>query len=390
MYIIFIFVIAYYFNRLQKKFYADNWNNNLYVNVAFEKNQVTEGEQTAIIESVINNKWLPLPFLFINFKLGNGFKTIDMNRIAADDKFSRNDLINVLMKQSVKKRVKIVCNRRGCYSIDGFSIGAHNLFLNEKFIENYSADSSLTVYPRTVDARRFERLIRNIDGDLKNNNSLYDDPFLIRGCREYQTYDEMRYINWKATARTGNLKVNVFDKISNSNVYLYVNLECQRVFSDNEVLEESMRLAKSFSIILSDYGIKNCVITNGKPYNSDNYVVIRKLDMGAAHLNRIDEALASIDLDKSLRKKNDDSPGETFSMRYGNEIAENAQKGFVILISNSHEKELCNGMKNLKKRGRPFLWITPVSSEADFVKCSGIEGNEYMWRLNYEGSGEMD
>ena len=49
----------------QKKIYSNNWNRDLYVNVAFEKNQVTEGEDTVIVESVINNKWLPLPFLLL-------------------------------------------------------------------------------------------------------------------------------------------------------------------------------------------------------------------------------------------------------------------------------------------------------------------------------------
>lgn len=388
MYIIFIFAIAYAFMAFQKKIYSNNWNRDLYVNVAFEKNQVTEGEDTVIVESVINNKWIPLPFLFINFKLENSFKTANMERVSADDKFTRNDLINVLMKQSVKKKIKIVCSRRGCYSIDSFSIKAYNLFLNEKFIEDYSGKSMLTVYPGTVDVRRFEELLKRIDGNLKNNDSFYDDCFLIRGCREYQPYDEMKYINWKATAKTGDLKVNVFDKISNSNVFIYVNLESLQVFADNEVLEESIRLAKSFAIVLSDYGMKSCVITNGKPQKSNAYVTVRKSDTGPAYLNRVDEALASIDLRKSISSKTD-AVDETFSEHYCNEILENADKGFIILISNSHEKNLCSCMRELKRHRNPFIWITPVASETEFENFNTIEGNEYAWRLKYEGAEEM-
>lgn len=91
----------------------------------------------------------------------------------------------------------------------------------------------------------------------------------------------MKYINWKATAKTGDLKVNIFDKISNSNVFIYVNLESLQVFADNEVLEESIMLAKSFAIVLSDYGMKSCVITNGKPQKSNAYVTVRKSDIGS-------------------------------------------------------------------------------------------------------------
>lgn len=154
------------------------------------------------------------------------------------------------------------------------------------------------------------------------------------------------------------------------------------------MLEESIRLAKSFAIVLSDYGMKSCVITNGKPQKSNAYVTVRKSDIGPAYLNRVDEALASIDLRKSISSKTD-AVDETFSEHYCNEILENADKGFIILISNSHEKNLCSCMRELKRHRNPFIWITPVASETEFENFNTIEGNEYAWRLKYEGAEEM-
>ena len=42
-----------------------------------------------------------------------------------------------------------------------------------------------------------------------------EDPFEYRGIREYQPYDDMRSVNWKATAKTGDLKVNQNTNINN-------------------------------------------------------------------------------------------------------------------------------------------------------------------------------
>ena len=386
MQLLFVFLIAYILMILQRKVYIKNWDKNLYVNVSFDKNHVTEGEDTTIIESVINDKWLPLPFLFFNFKLEKGLEAVENGRIAADDKFSRNDMINVLMKQSIKKYIKIKCCKRGKYKIDNFSIQAYNLLLDRNYSSDYCADSTLTVYPGTVDARRFEQMIKKMEGDLKNNSSLQVDPFLMRGLREYQTYDEMRFINWKATAKANELRVNVLDKINNSDVYIYVNLEVIQVFPNYEILEESIRLGKTFAVALSEYGIKSCIMTNGKETKSERFIAVNNPDSGPAYLNRVDEALAEICLEKIVPQKIREKSEESFIEYYGKEMKKNARKGFIILISNSRDSGLCTFMKNLKRERDYFAWIVPVAKGLDYEAVNGLEEYEYIWRLNYDGT----
>ena len=46
-------------------------------------------------------------------------------------------------------------------------------------------------------------------------------------------------------------------------------------------------------------------------------------------------------------------------------------------------------MRELKRHRNPFIWITPVASETEFENFNTIEGNEYAWRLKYEGAEEM-
>lgn len=390
MQILLMAVLVYGIVMLQRKLYSNNWDKELYLNVAFEDHQVHEGETTNIIETVINNKWLPLPFLYIRFKLEKSFQTVGEERIAADDKYSRDDLLNVLMKQSIKRKIKIKCAKRGKYTIDGFSVNAYNLLLDEKHMADYSCNSTLTVYPVAVDARRFEKLLKCIDGDLKNNNSLQDDPFLIRGCREYQTYDEMRLINWNATARSGELRVNILEKQANRDVYIYVNLETVGMFHNNEILEESIRLGKSFAMLFSKNGIKSCVMTNGTNGKNGRLIAVRTPDKGPAYINRVDEALAEIWLeDKTIQKTRDESE-ESFFALYEELLSDSARKGFIVLISNSRERHLQEYMQELKREGRPFVWIVPIATGTEYEKNPLLDGYEYAWRLSYEGAEVLD
>ena len=54
---------------------------------------------------------------------------------------------------------------------------------------------------------------------------IVDDPFMLAGVREYQYGDSMRDVNWKATAKTGNLQVNQRDFTADRRLMVYLNVE---------------------------------------------------------------------------------------------------------------------------------------------------------------------
>src|SRR5699024_1374580 len=47
---------------------------------------------------------------------------------------------------------------------------------------------------------------------IRNNESVYTQPLLTIGSREYMTSDALRGINWKQSARTGEFQAKVYEK----------------------------------------------------------------------------------------------------------------------------------------------------------------------------------
>ena len=61
-------------------------------------------------------------------------------------------------------------------------------------------------------------------GTLVTSNPLYEDLTRSRSIRDYQRGDEPRRINWKVSARTGNLMVNEFESTISYPLMVFLNL----------------------------------------------------------------------------------------------------------------------------------------------------------------------
>ena len=87
---------------------------------------------------------------------------------------------------------------------------SYDLFFTGHFVASVPVWTALYVYPKAADAQRLDLPFRNLMGQALARRSLLLDPFETQSVRPYESYDPYRSVNWKATARTGELKVNVF------------------------------------------------------------------------------------------------------------------------------------------------------------------------------------
>lgn len=385
MQIIFIALIASFLYYVQRRIYREHWDSGLEVHVEFEKDCSCESEETYIIEHVKNAKWLPLPFFYIKFKLSKNIAAVNDCSISGDDHLSRNDLFNILMRQEVTRKIKIVCQKRGRCRLDTFSVMANSLFLEEEYTREYPCSGELTIYPGNVNVEQFEKLLTFIDGNLRVQRSFQTDPYMIRGCREYMPFDEMRYINWGATVKSGEFKVNVFETIANKNGYIYLNLNRDSLVTSDEVLEESIRLTKAFAQFYSQRGIKSCFKSTGTNGISKMPIAIKKADAGAKYISKVNELLTDIRLVREEKNNLVKSQELGFMTLYRQDMAEQIQDGMVIIISNSSDKNLVQFLHSLKKADKDFIWVNPVEKAADFKPDFYLKKHQFMWRLGYEG-----
>jgi uncharacterized protein (DUF58 family) len=77
---------------------------------------------------------------------------------------------------------------------------------------------------------------------IVSQSKLLLDPFEFAGIREYRREDPMNRINWKASARTGELMVNQPDATTEHHVTILLDLDDPYILKNEALLEESIRI----------------------------------------------------------------------------------------------------------------------------------------------------
>lgn len=361
------------------------WNVNLRASAEFKEDQITEGDVVTLIEFIENRKWLPMPMITMKYTLDNCFKEINVKEKVLSDRYNRNEIFSILMFQRIKRKVNLICNRRGIYRINDLSILVGNLFLNDMYLCKLETKSKLTVYPKNVDYTKFIEVFQVIYGNIIMNNFMLEDPFVYRGVREYQIYDTMKMINWGATAKTGELKVNVLENTSQKDVIIFLNLQRDTIMLNSEVSEESIRLTKTLVQELNSQGIRSLIYTNGVDMETKEPIIIDKLKSGSSYMDIVNDALAHIEVKEggNVHSFNDE---KNFVDMYGSIIDKLAKREYLIFISNYQREDFQNMLLNIKKKNKPFSWIVPVSNINDLHINSGLKEEAKIWRMNWEGA----
>lgn len=138
----------------------------------------------------------------------------------------------------------------------------------------------------------------------------------------------MNSVNWTASARTGELMVNVHDSTSSQEAIIILNLETETVWVYEQLHEIAIRLAASISYYFLNTGVPTRMICNGSDCITDQVAVI-PTGSGLRHVNAIAEVLARIDLTRTVVSCTDQLHELT------NKMANSTSAPLYIMISNS-------------------------------------------------------
>lgn len=363
---------------LQRRLYVKFWDKGLTAVVSFGQEAITEGGEGTLREEIINNKILPLPMLRVKFQVDKSFLFQNEGNVTISDRCYKNDIFSVMFYQKVVRRLSFTGTKRGYYTIDQIDMVSTNLFMAENLVTKLPAEAQLYVYPRSVDTRRLEIPFRKMMGTILTNRYSYEDPFEFRGIRQYQSYDSMRDVNWKASAKTGELKVNVHDYTARQEVYLLLNLELDGLLIYEALREESIRIALSLSEMFVAQGVPTGILSNGCDLlNGEEFKITS--GSGRGHMNTIREMLSRIDLSKPCR-------------RFAECLQENSgglkkldTDTLFVLISTSQRNDLREAYVELTGRNVGSIWIQPLHKEMDQQGSLDSSSFELIrWEVSHE------
>lgn len=347
--------------------YRKFWGYGLSAEVRFAGEQIDEGQSVILQEKIENRKILPLPTLTVKFQLDRGLDYVNTENTSKTDKQYRNDCISVMPYQRVTRSLEMVGVKRGFYSVDEIDLVAMDLFYRQTLTAHCDNRTWLYVYPAHSGFPGFPQVFNRMYGECLTNRLLQEDPFEFKGIRDYTVTDPMRKVNWKASAKTGSLKVNQFYDTSSQQLTIFLNVEQTGVLKYEDLIEESIRVARNFIEEFIRKGIPVTLISNGVDKMSGQEIYLRE-GAGLSHIDSCLKQLAKMEIHGNVRSMER-------LIREQMERKRDSSEAVSLLISAEQSRELARAYLEYAGEKGSANWLIPIhaSTEKHLLKNVGEE-----------------
>lgn len=172
-------------------------------------------------------------------------------------------------KKEIAVSLRLKAQLRGVYylpPVHFFAGDPSGLF---RGVSRMGGEQYIYVFPRLKSA---EELVKTLtfEENQREDSMGPEDRCLIRGVRDYQLSDDLKSINWYATARTGSLKTNIYQRIDAEYCLVVFDLSASDQESSNidftrtedALLEDAISLAAGLALYHLEKGAKAAFYTN--------------------------------------------------------------------------------------------------------------------------------
>lgn len=347
-------IVAFLLFILEQRLYKRMWNRSLSVSVKFTSGSIFEGESGTLWEVIENRKRLPLSLLNVKFNTSRNLVFEDESGSRTTDRYYRNDVFMVGAREKVTRTLTFRGVHRGVYSITNVDLIAFDLFLVSRMTDEASVSTTLYVYPKPFDSSEFRLSLKQLNGEVLAKRHLLEDPFEYRGIREYQPFDSMRSINWKASAKTGDLKVNQKNYTALKSVRIFMNLEDSGVLKRTECVEASIRIAAGLCEFFLSQGMQTACYANAADLFTGEFVSL-EASGGAGQMDAIYRALARCDTETIY----------DFRECFGEKLFDDGRTVFTCFVAPNLYEDFVKIVTACQEKDMDYIWFCPLWESAD-------------------------
>jgi len=158
------------------------------------------GERNYVDVFVENRSILPAPYLIIKDK-----PDIFLNFIGP-----KSFLLNLKGKEKRRIRYTMQGKKRGQFILRDWYIETSDLFGRSKLSLVFKDRKLITVYPKIYPIKKISNSYKQPFGEIKNKYPIFEEKNKLYGIRDYRPGDDKRNINWKLSAKSGDLMINQY------------------------------------------------------------------------------------------------------------------------------------------------------------------------------------
>ncbi len=290
--------------------------------VAYERRlgatRLFRGETLVVEFELVNWKLLPLAWIRIEEEVPDRVQPVGRRPTLGDaaGAITLPHLTSLRPYERVTWRAALHCPERGA-----FAVGPTRLISGDPFgfrtRGGYAAHRDpFIVYPRVVPLPDLGIPPRQLFGERRVPRALLADPLRPVGIRDYRPEDSLRHVHWKATARTQQLQVRVFEPATVTQLAIFLDLDAGGQpwrGLEPAAFEAAIEVAASLAAHAAGEGYAFGLYSNRFMTGAQGPLRVPP-GRGAAHLGRALESLArlspfaTVDFPRHLRQEARDLP----------------------------------------------------------------------------------
>ncbi|MBO6165465.1 MAG: DUF58 domain-containing protein [Eubacterium sp.] len=342
-------IIIFLVFAIQKYLYVRFWDKGLDATCRFSRDFIECGESADLKLVVTNDKNLPLPIFQMKFSLDRSLKFDDMQNAAITDKYHKNEVFALNGRQKVTRKVSFTGRERGVVELNNVSMIVKDFFMTQTFAKVINENDIIYVFPKKKTDVPFNMFFHGVIGNIETRRSLIEDRLTFRGIRQYQPHDGLRAINWKQSAKSRELMVNVRGYTMDCEVRILLNLDTNSMVEAERLMEEAISIASSCVRRIINAKMAVSLYVNAEDTWGRE---IKDTGSGAdvAHAITIDKALTEIKHTLGI---------EPFLNRLDQETKEASDNIHYLIISSYHKDDLIEKVDRLHNQGAGVTMVVP-------------------------------
>jgi len=231
---------------------------------SFDRSCAFEGERAELLESIENKKMLPVPWLRAESRIPKQLhfekEQLDAHEVSGGLYHKSIFYLSPMLK--ITRHHEVLLKKRGAYYAGSVVVTCGDLFSMSKREKHMDLDCGIIVYPKILSEDELPDPAHKWLGDLSVKRWIMPDPFLVNGIRDYRAGDSMKDVHWRASARTGDLRVKVHDFTSDPRAMVILNIQTSDNQwadvgeSETENMEQAIRIAATMCVRALNSGMQ--------------------------------------------------------------------------------------------------------------------------------------
>lgn len=266
-----------------------------------------------------------------------------------------------------KSKAQVMFNfyfpKRGIYEFDHLSIEIRDFF-NIFTIHKSLLKENVRVYPKTRILKPAEFEVGVGNEGVRQSSSPIEDPYVTREMRRYQTGDSLKRINWKVSAKHGQLYVRLGERSKGIDYLLIIDMNESIYKLDEDGAKEEMLIAEALAV-------SNLLLKEGREHK----VIINGLERKEFDMRRMQQHDALVEF-MVEHDSNGNKPMQDF-MSEKTEVFQGASS--IILFTGNRSPNLMKVVIKMKDRYNRITWFAveddrKIESEQEGISMKYIGG----------------